>query len=168
MSVMSRNRSGTGLGGSCTSLSTQIPVKYWPQISRLVGHMTLPKSLPYSGSLTIPLPPSPPTVRTTPKRFTKPPMSEVKDERYGCSFHRRVTPGSAGSLRPRSKREIATFARSENSDGASGTRTPATANAAWSRIPCTDTRRSSVEVCEVDPSRDNGPRSNWRARSSTP
>ncbi len=38
-----------------------------------------------------------PTVRTTPRPSTKPPMSEVKDERCGYSFHRGVTPSAAGT-----------------------------------------------------------------------
>ena len=83
------------------------------------------------------------------------------------SSHLAVTPNSARILRPHCGNGIATSARSENSDGVDGTRTPATASAAWSKIPCTDTRRSSVEVCEVGPSLDNEVRFNWQARSST-
>ena len=50
---------------------------------------------------------------------------------------------------------------------ANGRSARATASAAWWRTPCTVTRRSSVEGCEVEPSLDNELRYSWRARSST-
>jgi len=50
---------------------------------------------------------------------------------------------------------------------ASGKSAQATASAAWWRTPCTVTRRSSVEGCEVEPSLDNELRYSSRARSST-
>ena len=60
-----------------------------------------------------------------------------------------------------------TSVRSENSVDANGRSARVTASAAWWRTPCTVTRRSSVEVCEVEPSLDNELRCRWRARSST-
>ena len=128
--------------------------------------MTVPRSLPCSSRSISPSPRSLPMVRTTPGRSTEPSMSEAKVERCVSSSNLEVTPSSARGLRPHFGKEIATFARSDNSAGAGGTRTRATANAAWSRIPCTDTRRSSVEVCEVEPPMDNELRYNGRARSS--
>ncbi len=125
------------------------------------------ESRPCLGRLLTPSHRSRQTVRTTPRLFTKPPVSEAKDERCASSSHLAVTPSSARTLRPHCGNGIATFGRSENSGGASGTRPQATASAAWSRIPCTDTRRSSVEVCEVEPWMDNDLRFNWRAKSST-
>lgn len=78
-----------------------------------------------------------------------------------------LIPNSARSPRPGSRRGIATFARSENSDGENGMRPQATASGAWSRIPCTGIRRSSVEVCGVGPSMGNAWRYSWRTRFST-
>ena len=167
-SVLCRSHLGTGLGGSSTSLSMRIQVRSSHRILLLAGRMTVPKFRPSFSKSLNPWHRSPQMVRTTRGSSTKQPMSKAKGDRCGCSFHLDVTPSSARSPRPRSRREIETSAPSENSDDASGTRTQGTASAAWSRTPCTDTRRSSVEVCEVEPSMGSKLKSSWRAGSSTP
>jgi hypothetical protein len=48
----------------------------------------------------------------------------------------------------------------------SGTNAQATAGGAWLRMPSNGTRRSLVEVCEVEPSLGSALRCSWRSRSS--
>ena len=65
------------------------------------------------------------------KQIADPIASVLADGRYGCSFHLAVTPSSTRSLRPHSKRGIATFARSGTSVDAIGIPVQATARAVW-------------------------------------
>ena len=100
----------------------------------------------------------------------------------GPGLARRLHVSISGSLRRRPLRTPGTPGRGRSRGSARRARQPpysgrltiplprsppATATAAWSRIPCTDTRRSSVEVCEVEPTLDNELRYSWPARSST-
>ena len=82
-SAICKNRPGTGLGGSSTSLLMLIQVRSSRRICPLAERMTALRSRTCLSSLMTPLRPYPPTARMTPGPFTKLSMSEAKDGQYG-------------------------------------------------------------------------------------